>query len=454
MQGILKPFGRGCKWRIFTISIGLINNSQRLCKYTQNAENHLLKKKMKDYFCNFNFFELSDTRKIMDFSSIPFEKLLSQFFSISNIEEKLYLFNKMNILCKFPIFYEKKLIYHLQKPEIPRISSLIQLKFPEKTQQNVMVYSPFGSKSLYYFKDPRFQQRKIFRIKTNSMNSSLILSSYEPFTQKADYCFISNSLDIQKLRNIMRLRNKIYQWRIFLSNISFQRGIIGTKLYFCRKDRENLKETQLKISEFQFSDILAFRQHPFLQNHYRNEVIYELFQIKSLGKCYIKIRIFFPLSEDIPKDFIKLKFEFFPLKKRCKVLKLVFSYGDILRIFGKRLSFHNVRGLLNELNKEIFPKVILHKENLQYILGLKHSDPEKVFLMNLSKGKLEKEAAFFLHIENLKYRTIFQIIKKIQGFFSVLTIKQHSYLPFWTIFFYFPQGLLAWIFAHYKKSFE
>jgi len=432
LQGIYKKNG----WKLFVLSLGFINQSQRFCRFLKSEENTLLSRKMKEYFFNLNVFNLSNTRKIIDFSSIPFDQFVNNFLSLSSNQDKLLFFKKFNLLNGFPLSIQKNILSSLQNSHISTPHIIMKKKLIIPSVINEYKYNSFSSIPLYYFKGRHLALKKNYRLQT--YDSYLILSCYEPFTQKADYCLINDDFKVEKIRNLMKIRNPPFKWKVMLSNISFHRTLIGKKLYFNRKDLENMSYGNMTI--YKAADLLAAVQHPFLRNHYRNEIFYELFQIKCIGKCYIKIRIFYPLSEEIPKDFIKLKFEFLPVKLRRKVFKFVCSHGDFFKYFKKELPFSNIRALLTDFNTTLFSRIILHKENLQYLaLRTEENLPLNIIRMDFNK-KASKEAHSMLRIDTLKYRTIFQLIKRIKGSFALITIKQHLHLNQWSILLYFPHN--------------
>ena len=426
---------------MFVLSMTFNNQSQRFCKMLKSEESATLAQKMKEYFFTLNLYNLKDVRKIIDFSSIPFDQFVTNFLKLSSNEEKLYFFKKFNKMTNFSLLHQKKLLSFFQNSHRNSLVSSNKNIHSKKKFHPEYVYNPFSSDCVYYLKGKHLSVKKIYRIQQHE--SQLILSCYEPFTQKTDYCLITSPNEITKLLNLLKLRSQGFKWKVMLANVSFHKTLIGKKLYFNRKDPESFAFCEGRVSDFKTADLLTGVQHPFLRNHYRNEIIYELYDVRCIGKCYIKIRVFFPLSEDTPKDFIKLKCEFFPVKEKRKMLKLAFSYGDFRSFFKNELHFSNIRALLNQLNHSVFSKIILHKENVQYNIALKseeHNSLFKVIRMDFSARNSVRESHSILQIEALKYRTVCQFMKKIKGHFSVITIKQHLYLNSWNVNIYFPHS--------------
>lgn len=263
----------------------------------------------------------------------------------------------------------------------------------------------------------------------------MLISYYETFTHRTEYCIVNSRIDILKLESLLSMNNRIFQWKMFQSHLSYQQTIIGKKLYFNRVDPEWLFLSQHSFNKFTNTDLLCSIQHPHLQTQFKNQTFYELFNVFTLGKCFIKTRIFYPLSSNYKIGSIKIKFEFFPTNQRWKMYKLVMSYRDFQKNFNQKLNFLNIRHLLSSFNNSIFNRICLFKNNLLYSLGVnvESSQEKRILRMNFSsKNRILKN-------ELRAYHSIIQVIKKIHGFYSIFTVKRNLFINLWTIMIYFPK---------------
>jgi len=132
---------------------------------------------------------------------------------------------------------------------------------------------------------------------------------------------------------------------------------------------------------------------------------------------------------------------------RYKLQKYVLTVNDICTYINFQFSEQNELNLLTELNKNVFKHFIYCKDKLYKSLQLpfnrfSQSNSKKFSLlkMDLNKFSIQKSGIRkFLRPELNEYRIIYQGIKKMFGLFTIVTIKKHHILKFWSLAFYFPK---------------
>lgn len=455
-------------WKFFLISVGLNNDLQRLFLYIKRDETEFLKERMKDYTINVTFFEMQNMKKIDDFQSYPLDFFANKFLSLNKSDEMVDFFKKLNILVDLPKFYKLLLICYFQKePPLSEKQKKYKLKQKlelelfsdnfsknqnsmDKNQFNANLFGKemnFGLEIKIYVKGKEKFFTKVFRLHFIS-SLKILVSVYESFTQRTDYCQINDLTNISILQSLLSMKNKKLLWKNLRSHFTYQRTIIGKKLYFNRIDPECLLFTQNYFKSYTEKDLLNSTQHAYLLAQYRTNIYYGIFNVSVLGKSFVKLRIFYPFNPQANINLIKIKIEFFPIKKRWKVFKLIFSYGDFKKYYKQNIEFLSIRNIFNVLNKIIFPRILLYKSNISYSLALtpKFSIKNQILRMNFHK---QNE---LLQLETLKYRIVGQFIKKILGYFAVITIKYNIHLNFWTSTIYFPKTNRTISFSIYSRE--
>lgn len=120
---------------------------------------------------------------------------------------------------------------------------------------------------------------------------------------------------------------------------------------------------------------------------------------------------------------------------------------DICNYINFQFSDSDELNLLSQLNKTVFNNFIYSKDKLYKSLQLpfskfSQSTSKRFSLLKMDLNKFTLQISGikkFLKPELNAYRIIYQAVMKIFGLYTIITVKKHHILKFWSIGFYFPK---------------
>ena len=256
----------------------------------------------------------------------------------------------------------------------------------------------------------------------------------------------------------MQITNKQTKTNLFRKLfLDYPPNFIRKKMAISVSKREGLNFLNNIMQELDFfhnftQNIFSKRDHPIMTHYFTVKTFFENFKIENMGRAYVKISMF-KLKPRKQSQFLHNFTCFFLLEvfpnatTRFKLQKYVLTANDICTYINFQFSEKNEINLLNELNKNVLSNFIYCKDKLYKSLQLpftrfSQSNSKKFSLlkMDLNKfGIVKSGIRKFLKPELNEYRIIYQGVRKVFGIFSIVTVKKHHILKFWSIGFYFPK---------------
>ena len=281
------------------------------------------------------------------------------------------------------------------------------------------------------------------------------ISYYEPMNAIREYCYVTNEKDIEKVINVLQISGEKVKRNILNMYLNIRNDLVGRKLFFFKewpvRKSSSSPNNQSPIIKTNFQPLkliaVSLNNDPFLKTFYETKTFFEPFRLDVLGKCYVKIMYYKPnekfMSNQDVLNKVFFKFEFFPYSSKTKRFKFLLSYFDIRELLQISLRFENERVLMISLNRLILKRIRVIKCELYHSLTI----PAQEFAFNNKKflhyrmkfRKLayeDKETVSFLIREFVSYRTIFHIVKKIQGEFCIISVQRHNFLQHWVLNIY------------------
>ena len=259
----------------------------------------------------------------------------------------------------------------------------------------------------------------------------------------------------------MQISNKKAKSNLFKKFfLNCEPNFIGKKISIAVFKREGTNFPELLTSQrdhnlffYNFAqNIFSKRDNPIIYHYFTVKTFFENYEIENMGRAYLKISMFNlksckkgQFSHDFKCFFL---FEIYQNSiTRYKLHKFILTTDDISTYINFQFSEKNDLNLLSQLNKSVFSNFVYSKDQLYKSLQLpfyrfSQSNSKKFSLlkMDLNKFGLQQTGIKkFLKPQLNAYRIIYQAVKKVFGLFTIITVKKHHILKFWSLGFYFPK---------------
>ncbi len=258
----------------------------------------------------------------------------------------------------------------------------------------------------------------------------------------------------------MQITNKKIKTKLFRKFfLNFGSNFIGKRMSVVISQRECTKMPQSLLYKedqsffYNFTqNIFSKKDNPIIYHYFTVMNFFENYEIKNMGRAYIKISMFklkplkiYQFSHNFTCFFL---FEIYQNSiTRYKLHKFLLTANDICNYMNFQFSEENPLNLLAQLNENVFSNFIYSKDKLYKSLQLpfnkfSQSASKKFSLlkMDLNKFSLQQSGVMkFLKPELNAYRIIYQATNKMFDLFVIITVKKHHILKFWSIGFYFPK---------------